>query len=188
MALASYGALHTYLAPLFEVVGTDVYGSLTASHAEDAADLARQTGWDFGPARCLGVDPTGLMPCRLPAGTDRTSFHCSTENAIAETRLRDLRLAGGIALNCIAGDKISRPPSAARFRPEPGSRLRGIRVARAHTNCPAARSPPTPLAAPAATSRSNRPCTAPRAPDGSNVVAPLTAGGASPRSPSPTPR
>lgn len=54
MALASYGDPGLYLAPLFDVVDTQVHGRLTRTHAPGVADLARRTGFDFGPYGSLG--------------------------------------------------------------------------------------------------------------------------------------
>ncbi|MFJ4835814.1 carbamoyltransferase N-terminal domain-containing protein [Streptomyces sp. NPDC088747] len=55
MALASNGDPSHYLAPLFVIVDTQVHGRLTCTHAFSIADLAKRTGFDFGPYDTRGL-------------------------------------------------------------------------------------------------------------------------------------
>lgn len=122
MALASYGDPTAFAAPLFDLHGTRVYGRLTVTHAAGVAELAVRTGWDFGPPASKGNDPRGIdAAAYLQAEVERVLTGL-VDNVIAETGITDLCLAGGVALNCVANDRIRRLPKVTGlFVPPPAS-------------------------------------------------------------------
>lgn len=125
MALASYGDPTTYLAPLFDIVGTSVHGRLEHTHAAGVAALAARTGWDFGKPGSLGIDPRGIdAAAYVQAQTERVL--CTlVEHVIAVTGHRDLCFAGGVALNCVAADRIRRLDTVEHYFAPPAASDRG---------------------------------------------------------------
>ncbi|MFE5754619.1 carbamoyltransferase [Streptomyces massasporeus] len=125
MALASYGDPDLYLAPLFDVVDTQVHGRLTRTHARGVADLARRTGFDFGPYGSLGQgDLAANAAAYVQDQTERALCALATQT-IAATGLPDLCFAGGVALNCVAADKIRRLPGVTGYFAPPAASDRG---------------------------------------------------------------
>lgn len=125
MALASYGDPGLYLAPLFDVVDTQVHGRLTRTHAPGVADLARRTGFDFGPYGSLGQgDLAASAAAYVQTQTERALCALATQT-IAATGLPDLCFAGGVALNCVAADKIRRLPGVGGYFAPPAASDRG---------------------------------------------------------------
>ncbi|MET9759969.1 carbamoyltransferase C-terminal domain-containing protein [Streptomyces sp. NPDC006372] len=125
MALASYGDPGLYLAPLFDVVDTQVHGRLTRTHAPGVADLARRTGFDFGPYGSLGQgDLAANAAAYVQDQTERALCALATQT-IAATGLPDLCFAGGVALNCVAADKIRRLPGVTGYFAPPAASDRG---------------------------------------------------------------
>ncbi|MFJ2007916.1 carbamoyltransferase family protein [Streptomyces chartreusis] len=125
MALASYGDLGLYLAPLFDVVDTQVHGRLTRTHAPGVADLAKRTGFDFGPHGSLGEHELGINAAAYVQDQTERALCALAEQTIAATGLPNLCLAGGVALNCVAADKIRRLDSVAGYFAPPASSDRG---------------------------------------------------------------
>ncbi|MER6828869.1 carbamoyltransferase C-terminal domain-containing protein [Streptosporangium sp. NPDC000563] len=122
MALASYGDPHPYPEPLFDVRNTDVYGRLNATHSRGVAELIAATGWDFGPPGSRGTHPRGIDAAAYLQFQTEQTLCALAEQVIAETGLPDLCMAGGVALNCVAGDKIRRMPGVdGYFVPPPAS-------------------------------------------------------------------
>ncbi|MDH6604499.1 putative NodU family carbamoyl transferase [Streptomyces sp. SAI-208] len=125
MALASYGDPGLYLAPLFDVVDTQVHGRLTRTHAPGVADLARRTGFDFGPYGSLGQgDLAANAAAFVQDQTERALCALATQT-IAASGLPDLCFAGGVALNCVAADKIRRLPGVGGYFAPPAASDRG---------------------------------------------------------------
>ncbi|WP_326762786.1 hypothetical protein OHB35_52930 [Streptomyces phaeochromogenes] len=125
MALAAYGDPGLYLAPLFDVVDTQVHGRLTRTHAAGVADLAQRTGFDFGPYGSLGEhDLTANAAAYLQDQTERALCALAAQ-MIAATGLPNLCVAGGVALNCVAADKIRRLPEVSGYFAPPAASDRG---------------------------------------------------------------
>lgn len=122
MALAALGDPNAYPEPLFTVASTTVTGRLAFTHARGVADLAERTGWDFGPPGSLGTDPRGRdAAAYLQAHTEAALCHL-VDAAVAATGLPDVCFAGGVALNCVAADRLRRLPSVrSYFAPPPAS-------------------------------------------------------------------
>ncbi|KUN57801.1 hypothetical protein AQJ46_45595 [Streptomyces canus] len=125
MALAAYGDPGLYPAPLFDVVDTQVHGRLTHTHAPGIADLARRTGFDFGPYGSLGAH--GLAAHAAAYVQDQTERALCTlaTQTLATTGLPDLCFAGGVALNCVAADKLRRLPEVTGYFAPPAASDRG---------------------------------------------------------------
>lgn len=122
MALAAYGNPDALPGPLFDLDGTQVTGRLQSTHAAGAAALAAATGWDFGPSGSRGGDQRGTDAAAwLQAETTRVL--CGLAAACtAATGLRNLCVAGGVALNCVSADAVRRQPGIGRyFAPPPAS-------------------------------------------------------------------
>lgn len=133
MALASYGDPHAYREPLFYVTsttagtaaGTTVSGRLTATHARGVAELAARTGADFGPPGSRGGHPRGVDAAAYVQDQTEHALRALAEQTIATTGLPNLCLAGGVALNCVAADKLRRLPAITGYFAPPASSDRG---------------------------------------------------------------
>lgn len=125
MALASYGDPSLYLAPLFDVVDTQVHGRLTRTHAPGVADLARRTGFDFGPYGSLGQDDLAANAAAYVQDQTERALCALATQTIAATGLPDVCFAGGVALNCVAADKIRRLPGVGGYFAPPAASDRG---------------------------------------------------------------
>ncbi|MET7826968.1 carbamoyltransferase C-terminal domain-containing protein [Streptomyces sp. NPDC005386] len=122
MALASYGDPGHFLAPLFDLAGTTVHGRLTRTHAAGVADLADRTGFDFGPPDTRGTHELGINAAAYVQDQTERALCTLTEQTIATTGLGNLCFAGGVALNCVAADKIRRlEPVTGYFAPPAAS-------------------------------------------------------------------
>ncbi|MCD0451476.1 hypothetical protein LO762_20070 [Actinocorallia sp. API 0066] len=122
MALAAYGDPHAYPEPLFEVAGSAVRGRLTATHGRGVAELSLATGWDFGPFGSRGGDPRGIDAAAYLQAQTEAALCSLVLGVVAETGLPDLCFAGGVALNCVAADRVRRLPGVASyFAPPPAS-------------------------------------------------------------------
>lgn len=137
MALAAFGDPGAYREPLFEVDGHQVAGRLRYIQARGVVDLLARTGWDFGPPGSRGDDPRGIVAAAwLQAETERAM--CALAAATVErTGLPRLCMAGGVALNCVANERIRRlacveelfvtPPASDRGQAL-GCALRGLHL------------------------------------------------------------
>ncbi|MFJ8140820.1 carbamoyltransferase [Streptomyces sp. NPDC096013] len=125
MALASYGDPSLYLAPLFDVVNTQVHGRLTRTHAPGIADLAARTGFDFGPYDSRGAHELGTNAAAYVQGETERALCRLAEQTIAATGLGNLCFAGGVALNCVAADKIHRLIAVTGYFAPPAASDRG---------------------------------------------------------------
>ncbi|MFD0502003.1 carbamoyltransferase [Streptomyces chiangmaiensis] len=125
MALASYGDPSLYLAPLFDVVDTQVHGRLTHTHAPGVADLARRTGFDFGPPDSRGEHELGTNAAAYVQDQTERALCALAEQTIAATGLGNLCFAGGVALNCVAADKLRRLDAVTDYFAPPASSDRG---------------------------------------------------------------
>jgi carbamoyltransferase len=125
MALASYGDPGRYLAPLFDVVDTQVHGRLTHTHAAGVADLTRRTGFDFGPPDSRGDHELAVNAAAYVQDQTERALRALAEQTIAATGLGNLCFAGGVALNCVAADKIRRLDAVTGYFAPPASSDRG---------------------------------------------------------------
>jgi carbamoyltransferase len=137
MALAAFGDPGAFGEPLFEVDGHQVSGRLRHIQARGVADLLERTGWDFGPQGSRGCDPRGADAAAwLQAETERAM--CALAAAVVgRTGLPRLCMAGGVALNCVANERIRRlacvqelfmtPPASDRGQAL-GCALRGLHL------------------------------------------------------------
>ncbi|GAB3162273.1 carbamoyltransferase [Amycolatopsis stemonae] len=125
MALAAYGVADLYLAPLFDVRNATVHGRLQHTHAAGVADLAAQTGWDFGPADSRGEHKAGINAAAYVQAQTEQALCALAEQAIEATGLSHLCLAGGVALNCVAADKVRRLSTVDGYFAPPASSDRG---------------------------------------------------------------
>ncbi|MGW1507295.1 carbamoyltransferase family protein [Streptomyces mirabilis] len=125
MALASYGDPADHWAPLFEVTGATVHGSLTRTHAPGVAELAERTGYDFGPPDSRGDHPLGINAAAYVQDQTERALCALAEQAIVATGMGNLCLAGGVALNCVAADNIRRLDAVAGYFAPPASSDRG---------------------------------------------------------------
>ncbi|MFF7764285.1 carbamoyltransferase family protein [Streptomyces griseorubiginosus] len=125
MALASYGDPALYLAPLFDVVDTQVHGRLTHTHAPGVADLARRTGFDFGPPDSRGVHELAVNAAAYVQDQTEHALRALAEQTIAATGLGNLCFAGGVALNCVAADKLRRLDAVTGYFAPPAASDRG---------------------------------------------------------------
>jgi carbamoyltransferase len=108
MALAALGDPSAFPEPLFDLDGDRVAGRLRFIQARGVADLLARTGWDFGPPHSRGGDRRGAdAAAYLQAETER-ALCALAEAAVAATGLGRLCMAGGVALNCVANQRISR--------------------------------------------------------------------------------
>ncbi|WP_326641872.1 hypothetical protein OG884_03015 [Streptosporangium sp. NBC_01755] len=122
MALASYGDPSAYLAPLFDVHDTRVYGRLEETHARGVAAFAAATGFDFGPVGSRGDDPRGVDAAAYLQSQVEQVLCSLVQAVISVTGVSDVCMAGGVALNCVANDKIRRLPGVSGlFVPPPAS-------------------------------------------------------------------
>ncbi|MEH0420518.1 carbamoyltransferase family protein [Streptomyces sp. B21-083] len=125
MALASYGEPDPHLAPLFDVVDTCVHGRLTRTHAPGIADLADRTGFDFGPYTSLGDHPLAANAAAYVQRETERALCTLAEQTIAATGLGNLCFAGGVALNCVAADKLRRLDTVTGYFAPPAASDRG---------------------------------------------------------------
>ncbi|TDC91973.1 carbamoyltransferase N-terminal domain-containing protein [Actinomadura sp. 7K507] len=162
MALASSGDPNAFPEPLFDLNGTRVHGRLTATHAIGVVDLAARTGWDFGPPSSKGGHQHGIDAAAYLQSQVEQTLSALVENVIAETGIPNLAMAGGVALNCVANDRIRRLPSVSGLfvpPPPPTADKPSAAPCTGFINSPdsshAAPSPTTASAAPTPTTRSN---------------------------------
>lgn len=125
MALAAYGNPHAYLAPLFDVTDAAVHGRLTRTHAAGVAELAARTGWDFGPPDSLGNDTRSINAAAYLQAQTEQALCALAEQTIAATGQGNLCFAGGVALNCVAADKLRRLPAVTGYFAPPAASDRG---------------------------------------------------------------
>lgn len=125
MALASYGNPDRYHVPLFDVVDTQVHGRLTRTHAPGIAGLARQTGFDFGPHGSLGAHELAVDAAAYVQDQTERALRALATQTIAATGLSNLCFAGGVALNCVAADKLRRLPEVTGYFAPPAASDRG---------------------------------------------------------------
>ncbi|MEU8627692.1 carbamoyltransferase C-terminal domain-containing protein [Streptomyces sp. NPDC048669] len=125
MALASYGDPGTYQAPLFDVTDATVHGNLTRTHAAGVAELAKRTGADFGPPGSRGEHPRGTDAAAYVQAQTEQALCALAEQTIAATGLSNLCFAGGVALNCVAADKLRRLDAVTGYFAPPASSDRG---------------------------------------------------------------
>ncbi|CUU61222.1 carbamoyltransferase [Parafrankia irregularis] len=125
MALASYGNPDAHHTPLFDVTGATVQGRLTHTHAPGVAELARQTGADFGPSDSRGGHPRGIDAAAYVQAQTEQALCALAEQTIAATGLTNLCFAGGVALNCVAADKLRRLDTVTGYFAPPASSDRG---------------------------------------------------------------
>lgn len=125
MALASYGDPGLYLAPLFDVVDTHVHGRLTRTHAPGIADLAKRTGFDFGPPGRHGEHELSANAAAYVQDQTERALYALAEQTIASTGLPNLCFAGGVALNCVAADKLRRLDTVTGYFAPPAASDRG---------------------------------------------------------------
>ncbi|MBC2906748.1 carbamoyltransferase [Streptomyces cupreus] len=125
MALASYGDASRYDAPLFDVADATVHGHLTRTHARGIAELAERTGFDFGPYESRGKHELGKHTAAYVQDQTERALCQLTEQTIAATGLSNLCFAGGVALNCVAADKIRRLDAVTGYFAPPAASDRG---------------------------------------------------------------
>ncbi|MET7981684.1 MULTISPECIES: carbamoyltransferase C-terminal domain-containing protein [unclassified Streptomyces] len=125
MALASYGDAGHYLAPLFDVVDTHVHGRLTRTHAAGVADLAERTGFDFGPQGSRGQHELGINAAAYIQEQIERALCALVEQTVTTTGFGNLCLAGGVALNCVAADKVRRLDRVTGYFAPPAASDRG---------------------------------------------------------------
>ncbi|MEV4042803.1 carbamoyltransferase C-terminal domain-containing protein [Streptomyces sp. NPDC049744] len=125
MALASYGDPGAHRTPLFDVEGATVRGRLTRTHAAGVAELAEQTGADFGPPDSRGDDPRGTDAAAYIQAQTEQALCALAGQTIAATGLSNLCFAGGVALNCVAADKLRRQDAVSDYFAPPASSDRG---------------------------------------------------------------
>ncbi|GGU37977.1 carbamoyltransferase family protein [Streptomyces violascens] len=125
MALASYGDPHAHPAPLFDVTGATVHGRLTLTHAAGVAELARRNSADFGPPGSRGDNPRATDAAAYVQAQTEQALSALAEQTIAATGLRNLCFAGGVALNCVAADRLRRLDAVDGYFAPPASSDRG---------------------------------------------------------------
>lgn len=125
MALASYGDPGVYPEPLFDVVDTQVHGRLTHTHAPGVAELAKRTGCDFGPADSRGEHEVAAHAAAYVQDQTERALCALAEQTIAATGLGNLCVAGGVALNCVAADKVRRLDAVTSYFAPPAASDRG---------------------------------------------------------------
>ncbi|MFI7396216.1 carbamoyltransferase [Streptomyces tendae] len=125
MALASYGDPDAHRTPLFDVTGATVHGRLARTHAAGVVELAERTGADFGPFDSRGDHPRGIDAAAYVQAQTEQALGALAEQAIAATGLGNLCFAGGVALNCVAADKLRRLDAVAGYFAPPTSSDRG---------------------------------------------------------------
>ncbi|MEV5784608.1 carbamoyltransferase C-terminal domain-containing protein [Streptomyces sp. NPDC052287] len=125
MALASYGDPSLYLAPLFDVVNAQVHGRLTRTHAAGIADLTMRTGFAFGPYDNRGAHELGMNAAAYAQAETERALCTLAEQTIAATGLSNLCMAGGVALNCVAADKLRRVKTVTGYFAPPAASDRG---------------------------------------------------------------
>lgn len=122
MALASYGNPAAYLAPLFDIHDTRVYGRLETTHARGVATLAAATGFDFGPPGSQGNHPRGIDAAAYLQDQVEQVLCALVQAIVSITGVSEVCMAGGVALNCVANDRIRRLPEVTGlFVPPPAS-------------------------------------------------------------------
>ncbi|MFI9206397.1 carbamoyltransferase [Streptomyces sp. NPDC053048] len=125
MALAAYGNPNAFPDPLFDLDGTHVHGRLRHTHARGIADLATRTGWQVGPPDTRGDQLHGAdLAAYLQAQTEQILL-ALTEQVITTTGSQNLCFAGGVALNCVAADKLRRHPAVTGYFAPPAASDRG---------------------------------------------------------------
>ncbi|MEU0431889.1 carbamoyltransferase N-terminal domain-containing protein [Streptomyces sp. NPDC006290] len=134
--LASYGDAGHYLAPLFDV-DTHVHGRLTHTHAPGVADLAERTGFDFGPQGSRDRHELGVNAAAYIQEQTERALCALAEQTITTTGLGNLCLAGGVALNCVAADKIRRLDTVTVYFAPPTASDRGQALGSPGTDSPA---------------------------------------------------
>ncbi|MBB4918225.1 carbamoyltransferase family protein [Streptosporangium saharense] len=122
MALAAYGDPTAYLAPLFDLHDTRVYGRLESTHARGVAALAATTGFDFGPPDSRGDHPRGIDAAAYLQDQVEQVLCALIQAVVSAIGVSEVCMAGGVALNCVANDRIRRLPEVSGlFVPPPAS-------------------------------------------------------------------
>lgn len=125
MALASFGEPEAFTQPLFELRGTRVYGRLEGIHGRRVTNYSQRHGLDFGPPGSRGSDQRGMDAAAYVQEQMECILCLLTEAVIKQTDCGALCMAGGVALNCVANEKIRRLDCVTGFFVPPPASDRG---------------------------------------------------------------
>jgi carbamoyltransferase len=125
MALASYGDPRAFPEPLFDIDGDQVRGRLRYIQARGVVDFINRAGWDFGPEGTRGKDQRGVDAAAYLQAETEVALCALIETILARTGEPRLCMAGGVALNCVANDRIRRLPAVGDLFVPPAASDRG---------------------------------------------------------------
>lgn len=120
MALASYGDPTQWSLPLFEVSGLQVAGRLRATHEVGVIDLARRDALNFGMPYEVDSQTAMDLAAWVQSETERAVSGVIAE-LVNRTGIRAVCLAGGVAMNCVANERVRLQTKADLFVPPPAS-------------------------------------------------------------------
>lgn len=120
MALAPYGDPHHWNLPLFEVNGLQVLGRLRATHEAGLIDLAERDALDIGVPYEVDSQTAMHLAAWVQSETERAVSDVIAE-LVNRTGIRSVCLAGGVAMNCVANERIRLRTKTDLFVPPPAS-------------------------------------------------------------------
>jgi carbamoyltransferase len=106
MGLAAFGRDRVFKAPLFEIDGSNVNSKLKRKYARGVIDFAKENGLEFGEPFAKGETQNSKDVAFYIQDQIEKALVQIIRHLIAETGEKNLCLAGGVALNCVANKKI----------------------------------------------------------------------------------
>lgn len=120
MALASFGDPDSYLEPLFELRGTQVEGRLKATHERGLVEFASRFGIDLGAPHQVDDQTSMDLATWIQRETEVVLVRL-VQTLMADHGIRQVCLAGGVAMNCVANGVVRRRTGADLFVVPPAS-------------------------------------------------------------------
>ncbi len=100
MGLAAYGTPNVYEKPLFKLKNLQVEGELNYKYEQGVIEFAKRNNYNFGPIYSKGTTQQSMdLAAYLQKETEAIIVEL-VKQLISKTGIRNVCLAGGVALNC----------------------------------------------------------------------------------------
>ncbi len=120
MALASFGDAGRHPSPLFDLVGSRVEGRLTATHERGLVEFAARAGIELGAPHQIDDQASKDAAAWVQRETEDILVRLVT-TLTAQHDVRQVCLAGGVGMNCVANGVLRRGAGVDLFVVPPAS-------------------------------------------------------------------
>lgn len=132
MALAAYGSPERYAGlELFEVSGDQINSRLVEKYVQGVLEFSRRSGADFGEPFSKGQTQASRDVAFFVQNRTEVALIDWISGLVRMTGKTNVCLAGGVALNCVANEKIRRRTSIERLFVTPAASDKGQAVGNA---------------------------------------------------------